>query len=322
MKSSPPFWSRLGQGRHVRRIGSGSPAFTALVLRGRLGPVAVINGGTHGDEYEGPTVLQELAAQIRPDRLQGTLVIIPVLHEAAFFAGTRCHPEDGSNLARVFPGNPRGNHAERVAALFLERVLRHADYYLDLHSGGTAYDLLPWSGYMLTGRAEIDAIQHRMARCFDDYWCWGSHYAPGRTLSAAAAAQVPAIYTESRGAGGVHPADRAALHRGLRHFLVAFGFVRGPTPRLKKPPVRIARHKEEAHLQLHHPAPADGLFIPAVTVGAVLARRSIIGRLHPLGPAPAVTIRAGHRGTLVCLRRQRSVRKGEALATVVALPRR
>lgn len=321
MKSSFPFWTRLRQGRHARRIGSGNPAFTALVLRGRPGPVAVINGGTHGDEYEGPTVLQELANHIRPDRLQGTLIIIPVLHEAAFFAGTRCHPQDGSNLARVFPGNPRGNHAERLAALFLDRVLRHADYYLDLHSGGGAYDLLPWSGYMLTKRAEIDEIQHRMALCFDSYWCWGSHYAPGRTLSAAAAAGVPAIYTESRGAGGVHPADRVALHRGLRNFLRCFGFLQGALPRLKKPPVRIARHKEEAHLQLHHPAPADGLFIPDVVVGDILARQGIIGRLHPLGQAPAIPVRARHGGTLVCLRRQRSVRKGDALATVVKLPR-
>lgn len=316
-----PFWDRLPPGRHTKRIGTRRVGFTATVLRGRSGRTAVINAGTHGDEYEGPTVIQQAIESINPSRLRGTLVLIPVLHEAAFFAGTRAHPVDGSNLARVFPGNPRGNHAERVADLFLRHALRFADYYLDLHSGGVAYDLLPWSGYMITGRRELDEVQHEMAACFDDYWCWGSPYLPGRTLSSAAAEGVPAIYTESRGGGTVHPEDARALNRGIRNFLLRFGFIEGARPRLKRQRVRLARDSAEAHLQVHHPAPAAGLFLPEVAVGAAVRKKAVLGRVVSLDQTSSRPVTAERGGLVVCVRRQRSVERGDALATIVEQPR-
>jgi predicted deacylase len=316
-----PLWAGLKPGLHRQRVGT-RPAFTAYVLQGsKPGPVALINGATHGDEYEGPTVLRELADQLNPHALRGTLVLVPVLHEDAFFAGTRCHPQDGSNLARVFPGKPNGNGAERVADLFLKRALAHADYYLDLHSGGVVFDLLPWCGYMITGRPEIDRVQAEICACFDDYWCWASLYLPGRTLSSAADAGVPAIYTESLGGGGVADSDRRALHRGIRNFLIRFGFLPGRLPRLRRVPVRVAADDKEAHIQTHHPAPAAGLFIRSVEPGDVVRAGTPLGTIHRLDRAAAVVVRAGHGGTVVSLRRKRSVEVDDAIATVVSLPR-
>jgi predicted deacylase len=319
-QNGAPVWQTYESGMHHRRIGTRHPGFDAFILRGPPGPTAVLNGGTHGDEYEGPTVLRQMLTVLDPRALRGTLILIPVLHEDAFFAGNRCHPQDGSNLARVFPGKPRGNNAERVADLFLRHVLRHADYYIDLHSGGTAYDLLPWSGYMITRDKRINDVQQSMALCFDDYWCWGSPYISGRTLSSAADERVPAIYIESSGGGGVTPADCAALHRGIRNFLIRFGFIAGALPRMRTPPVRLAKSSREAHLQLHHPAPANGLFIPAVALGATIAKHAVLGAVHPLDEATAIAVKAGRSGTVVSLRRQRSVMQGDALATVVELP--
>lgn len=318
--SKGPFWQELKRGIHRRTLGASGATFEAIVLRGAPGPVAVINGGTHGDEYEGPTVLHELAASLPPSRLRGALVLIPVLHEAAFFAGMRCHPRDGSNLARVFPGSPGGNHASRIAHAFLHRVLKGANFYIDLHSGGNAYDLLPWVGYMITGKPEIDAVHARMAACFDDWWCWGSPYLPGRTLTSAADVAVPAIYTEARGGGSVHPDDRQALERGLRNFLVHFGFIAGPAPRLRRQRIRLAADADEAHLQLHHPSPIAGLFIPTVGPGDIVRRKAALGRVISLDGKRDVTVRAEHGGTVVSCRRQRSVGVGDALATIVALP--
>lgn len=317
--SKNPFWARLAPGLHRKRIGT-KPAFTAFVIRGRPGPVALINAGTHGDEYEGPTVIREFVSRINPQTMRGTLVLIPVLHEDAFFGGTRCHPRDGSNLARVFPGRTDGNNAERVAELFLRTTLLHVDYYLDLHSGGVAYDLLPWCGYIVTGREEIDRVQADMTACFDDYWCWGSQPATGRTLSAAADAGVPAIYTESLGGGGVLPSDVQALERGLANFLIRFGFLPGPLPRLRRPRIRMAQSKEETHIQLHHPSPIQGLFIRAVSPGDVVRKGATLGVVYPLDRPAGATVKASHSGTIVSLRRQRSVLAGDALATIVELP--
>jgi predicted deacylase len=312
-------WAQFGFGLHLKRIGSEHPGFNAFILRGRSGPVAVINGATHGDEYEGPTVIRELIAIVDPGRLHGTLVLIPVLHEDAFFAGTRCHPKDGSNLARVFPGDSRGNQAERVAALFLGQVLRHANYYLDLHSGGVLYDLLPWTGYIRTGRPDFDQKQASMAACFDKFWCWVGLGNPGRTISTAVDNGIPAVYTENRGGAGVHPDDVRDLHRGLRNFLLRFGFLKGPMPRLKKQSIRQATDRHETTIQLHHPSPAAGLFTPAVSVGEKVRKGALVGIVYPLGKKTGLQVKATHPGTVVSLRRKRSVARGDALASLVVL---
>jgi predicted deacylase len=158
-----------------------------------------------------------------------------------------------------------------------------------------------------------------MAACFDDYWCCGSPRLEGRTLSSAADEGVPAIYTESRGGGGVHPDDRKALHRGLRNFLLRFGFLKGPAPRLRKPPIRLAASRDEGQIQHLHPAPADGLFIPAVFAGERIRKNALLGVVCPLDEGSVISVRAKHRGSAVAVRRRRSVRAGDNLATVVLL---
>lgn len=317
--TAKPFWQGLPPGRHVKRIGR-KPGFTAFILVGKPGPVAVVNGGTHGDEYEGPTVLRELVDSLKPNTLTGTLVVIPVLHEEAFFAGLRCNPNDGGNLARVFPGDPKGTHTQQLADLFQKRVLAHKpDYYLDLHSGGVIYDLVPWCGYGIHDDPAVNRTQAEMSACFDDYWCWASLPNKGRTLSAAAEYNVPAIYTESLGGGGMAATDRAALNRGLDNFLKRFGFLKGGLPQTKPQPTRIATEVGEAHIQTHHPAEATGLFIRAVGPGDTVRKGSVIGTIHPLDGSTPVKVKASRAGTVVSLMRKGGITTGEAIATVVPI---
>ncbi len=312
-------WESLSKGFHQLRIGSADGGFEAFIWKGEAGQTVLMNGATHGDEYEGPTMLTNLASDWRPKNLRGTVVAIPVLSEPAFFAGRRCHPQDGANLARVFPGSPVGSPCEKLADLFLDSVLKYADYYLDYHSGGVTYELLPWVGYMCTEDAGVEETQGRMAACFDKYWCWGSPYIGGRTLSAAFDLGIPAIYTESQGCGGVRGDDLSAIHNGLFNFLRSFDFIPEPSPILDNPAKYISNDAEEAHLQMHHPSPLQGIFIPDVSNGDVLVKGDKLGTVHSLSGDSSVPVYAERAGTLVCLRRQRSVTPGEALATVVPI---
>ena len=104
-----------GLWRQAGFAAAGGVGFDAFIWRGEPGPVLLVNGATHGDEYEGPTLLRTWAEHWRPRRLVGTVVFVPVLNEAAFFAGQRCAPVDGANLARVFPGQANGSPTERLA---------------------------------------------------------------------------------------------------------------------------------------------------------------------------------------------------------------
>lgn len=126
-------------------------------------PLAVITGGIHGDEYEGPAAIAELSRQLRPEAMEGSVVAIPVANSLAFCAGQRTTPEDGLNLARTFPGDPGGSVTQRLAAALFEDVARKADYLIDLHSGGVEYLFTPCAGFYGAPASEnpsFTAAQH------------------------------------------------------------------------------------------------------------------------------------------------------------------
>jgi predicted deacylase len=128
------------------------------------GPLALITAGVHGDEYEGPAAVFSLTDSFSPDRLHGTVVAVPVANPSAFDAGTRLHPIDGLNLARTFPGNARGSPTEQLAAAIFDGLAVHADYLIDLHSGGIEYLFSPVAGFY--GVASEDNPSFKAARSF------------------------------------------------------------------------------------------------------------------------------------------------------------
>jgi predicted deacylase len=311
--------SLLRPGFYRRRPARGGVGFEAFVWRGGPGPVLLVNGATHGDEYEGPTLLRRWVARWRPARLAGTVVFVPVLNEGAFFAGQRCDPADGRNLARSFPGRRRGSPTQRLAALFDGELLAQATHYIDFHSAGAAYELDPWAGYIAGVGGRVERLQRAMTACFDRFWCWAGGYLPGRTLSAAHARGIPAMYVECRGCGGVEPADLRGLDRGLRAVLRLLGMVPGRPGPLRRQRSRVTTGAAETHLQIHHPAPHDGLFVPTARLGGRIRRGRRIGLVYPLDGGDPTPVPAVRSARVVMIRRQRSVRRGDALAALAGV---
>src|SRR5258708_6640670 len=139
--------AKLPVGFHRHRIARNGVGFEAFIWRGGPGPVLLVNGATHGDEYEGPTLLQQWVQNWKPRNLRGAAVFVPVLNEVAFFAGARCRPDDGANLARSFPGRRRGTPTERLPLLFDKQMLAQPTHYVSLHTAGCANRLRPLFAY-------------------------------------------------------------------------------------------------------------------------------------------------------------------------------
>src|SRR5271166_5785828 len=76
------------------------------VIANGAGPTVIIVGGNHGDEYEGPIVIGELARDLDPGRLQGRLILMPAVNTPAVTASRRTSPIDGLNFNRTFPVEP------------------------------------------------------------------------------------------------------------------------------------------------------------------------------------------------------------------------
>src|SRR5579875_2928864 len=93
----------------------GSVMIPLTVVRNGAGPTALLTGGNHGDEYEGPIALFDLARTLQPEDVRGRVIIIPAINYPAFRAGTRTSPIDRGNFNRSFPGRPDGTVTEKIA---------------------------------------------------------------------------------------------------------------------------------------------------------------------------------------------------------------
>ena len=133
----------------------GSVMIPITVINGGDGPTALLTGGNHGDEYEGPIALQELAATLDPAQVTGRLIILPMMNQPAFAAGRRCSPIDGGNMNRSFPGRPDGTVTQKIAHYIATELVPLADVVLDFHSGGRTLDFLPFAAaHILPDKAQ------------------------------------------------------------------------------------------------------------------------------------------------------------------------
>ena len=205
------------------RADGSAVALPVLVVRGAApGQTLLATAGVHGDEFEGMVALRQVYEGLSPDRLAGTFVAVPVANPPAFEAGQRTNPNDGQDLARVFPGDPAGTVTEQLAHALTQSFIRHADLYCDLHSAGQHYAMASLVGYQLRPEPLLGA-QRRAARAFGLPLVWGTTALPGRTLSAAGDLGVPAVYAEVTGEGRCRPADVERYVHGLRQLLAHLG---------------------------------------------------------------------------------------------------
>lgn len=305
------------------------------------GPHVLITGGVHGDEFEPIAALHTLAATLttgttaaagtipgKPSNSsghgsvavplkRGSLTLVPCVNEDAFLRGARC-ASDGLDLARTCPGCPDGTVTERVADA-LSRLIRTADYYIDLHTGGTEYSILPFAGYMLHSKHEVLQQQRRMARAFGLPILWGtSPDLPGRSVSVARDADVPAIYCEHGGAASCSPIGTQAYVDGCLNVLSLFGMIDRPLATLPEPVTIEDPRPQSGLLQVCNPSPVDGFFVPSTALGDKIERGAPIGSVIGLRDNRVHLMKSPHAGTVLMLRTFPRVRVGESVGVVLA----
>lgn len=123
----------------------GSVMIPITVIKNGIGPCALLTGGNHGDEYEGPVALMDLAVSLKPEDIEGRVIILPAMNYPAFRAGTRTSPIDRGNMNRSFPGSPSGTVTEKIADYVQTVLLPEASIVLDFHSGGKTLDFIPFA---------------------------------------------------------------------------------------------------------------------------------------------------------------------------------
>ena len=252
---------------------------TALIVGGQTpGPVLVVSGGVHGDEYEGPLAVTRLFGELEPADVRGTLVGIVVANPPAFDAATRNSRLDDRNLAREFPGDPRGSITQQIAYWMGQRLILRADFFIDLHSVGGDSEAVQLCGYNM-GDGPAAELRRRVAEAFHARVVWAHPtQPPGRSLSFALENDVPAIYTECPAGRWVSLSDSAVYQRGVRNAMRVLGMLDGE---LEGEPAEYywgADWNEDVAIS----ATQNGFFIPDCELYQEVSAGQVLGRVYDL----------------------------------------
>jgi len=145
------------------------PCFIPVtVIHGaRPGPVLALVAGVHGYEYPPILALYRLKESIDPACLSGTLILVHIANLPGFQRRTIYYnPYDWKNLNRVFPGNPEGSQAERIADVLVEKIVRRCDALIDMHCGDGNEALIPYCYWMVSGDRALDERSREMVLAF------------------------------------------------------------------------------------------------------------------------------------------------------------
>jgi predicted deacylase len=280
------------------------------------GPNLLVTGGVHGDEFEPMAAIRRLMREVDRAQLRGRLTLIPVANEAAFLRGTRT-AADELDLARTCPGKPDGSITEQTAYA-LSEIIRAADYYIDLHTGGTIMSVLPLTGYKLVPDEAIREKQRRMAHAFNLPVVWGTDYRlDGRTLSVARDAGVPAIYAEYLGSGLCDPAGIEAYVEGCLNVMAELDMLDRERPASRVEHTVNDFRESAGHMQIRNPAPITGFFEPSVRLGGNVNAGEPLGIVTDSLGDNAITVPSQESGMVIVLRTFSRVYAGDTLAVIL-----
>jgi len=297
-------------------IGAGSdPGYSipVIVANGeRPGPTLALVGGLHGAEFASIVALQKLSTQIDASRLSGKVIIVPLVNVAAFDAVVRhLNPVDGKNINRVFPGSVSGTQSERAAYAITTQVIEQADYVIDYHGGDIDEDQHPYTYWIQTGAAQLDASE------LDMLLAYGPDYiikfaAPDLTLETAkllptqaVARGKPTITVDAGRAGTYTAADLATLIDGTLNVMASLEMLDRPVKAPKKP-TYIERF-------LYVKSEGTGTFYPLAARGQHVQKGQKIGYITDRYGMPAFDVVAPESAVVLYLNSTPSAVQGEQL---------
>ncbi len=295
----------------------GSVMIPLTVVRNGEGPTALLTGGNHGDEYEGPIALHDLAFNLKPEEIQGRVIIVPTFNHPAFLIGSRTSPIDNGNLNRAFPGRPDGSVTEKIAHYFDSVLIPMADVVLDFHSGGKTLDFIPFAAaHVLEDKAQQAACEAAMRAFNAPYSALMLEIDSVGMFDTAVEQQGKVFVTTEIGGGGTATANSAAIaKKGVRNLLKHVGILEGacdikPTVSLEMPDGDCFVFSE-----------SEGMVEPLVNLGREVCEGEVIAKVWAVdrtGQEP-MEYRAKRSGLLMARHYPGLVKMGDCLAVIASL---
>lgn len=281
-------------------------------------PVTIINGsadgkaflltaGVHPDEYPGIEAALELADELQPEQVRGAVVIVPMVNYSGAVAKSGYTlPADGKNMNKVFPGDPNGSAAERLAYAIHTDFHSVCDYNIDLHSGGEEEAMEPLIFFSAIGGPEQEKISHNMAKQTGVTYLVRSTSSNGE-YGAASSRGLPSFLLERGGCGVWSREETDADKRDVCAVLKYLGILDMDVP-------PAARQPRDAYPAVYLEAGFDGRWFPAAKPGEKVREGAPLGEIRSwLSGEVLAQYSAPFDGVVLYETVSLSVRKGGAL---------
>ncbi len=287
------------------------------IVRGaKDGPVVALTALIHGDEYNGMATINRLAAAIDPAELSGTIIGVVCANPLAYNSAERISrfEYERLNLNRIFPGNPDGFIAERLAHAIFENVIKQADYLLDFHEGGRDF----MAKYLIG--IEIEGVDDSVRQTSDDLArAFGlgiptlkGKLSPerirlGRAGTATIQASVigkPALGVELGGGGTLWPEYVELGVTGTTNVLKHLGMLPGA-------PVQVARPQYFCRQSMWPRPRHGGILEQYVGLGDVVEAGQLVARVLDVFGAPIEELRSPYRAVILDIRHTAPILTGE-----------
>jgi predicted deacylase len=288
----------------VRQLGDGSYlSMPAVVISdGSHSPRMVLVSGQHGDEWNGPWILHQLTAMVKPDQVRGTLVILPLANPLAFNERSRVAALDGIDLNRTYGSDHPRKPTEHLGMILWELIFSKTDYLIDLHSAGPGV-YLPFSA--TPNRKDLE-----FARALNLAYI----HTPNTTktdflVDACQRSGIRAVLIEVGGGRALDHQYHQTVTDGLLNVMKEVGILAGDPTKGTEP--YIFEHKYILS------APCAGFFSPSVKLGQKVRKGDHIGVVTPLLTGSEVKIQSPRDGLVLYLRREPAIEEQDSIAHII-----
>jgi N-alpha-acetyl-L-2,4-diaminobutyrate deacetylase len=262
--------------------GWGTVEIPIVVIKNGKGPTVLFTGGVHGDEYEGPIAISKLARSLKPEQIEGRVILLPAFNLPAVLNDTRLSPIDNRDINRCFPGNARGTFSEMLAHFLDSMILPLVDVSVDLHTAGHSMESALSTNMHYVADKKIMDKTLKIAAAFGapfNVTFWGVD--EGATLTSAVERRgIVSVGTELGGWGRVNIEGVRIAERGLTNVLRQCGLMEGKPDTRQRDGTPATRQMMVKDPRAYVFARANATYEPCHLAGEPVKAGELAGRLH------------------------------------------
>ncbi|WP_347239333.1 succinylglutamate desuccinylase/aspartoacylase family protein [Phormidium sp. FACHB-1136] len=292
----------------VARLTTGTMmSLPVTVINGKHpGPRLWLSAAIHGDELNGVDIIRRIVKALRPTRLRGAVIAVPVVNIFGLLEQSRYLP-DRRDLNRSFPGSQRGSLASRLAFLFMSEVVSQCTHGIDLHTAAIHRINLPQVRADLT-----NPDTYAFAQAFGAPIILHAAHRDGSLRQAAAKRNIPTLLYEG---GEALRFDEAAIQGGVDGIYRVMAYLGMYAPPGSLPAVTSTEARETRWVR----ASRGGIWRCTTRLGDPVKVRQPLGFISDTFGDKPVQVRSPMTGMVIGHGQNPLVNQGDALVHVARL---